>query len=305
MTVLGPLPGKVDGAILPHEHVVANLYRITRDPNHLLIDVDLAIEELKHLKVAGGKLLVDVTNRGLGRDPLTLRRVAAETGIHIVMGSGWYREPYYDQAIHRQTVNDLAAEIESDVRDGADNTGVKSGVIGEIGADQEFISPSEERVLRASARAQKATGLSLVTHAARSAVGLAQLDLLEDEGVDLRRVIIGHCDTYPDPDYHAALARRGAYVSFDTVRGESAWEIRRRVEWITAMRASGYLRQVLLSQDVCMKSHLHAYGGNGYDYVLTGFADHLRANEFDDEDIHVLTWENPYAALTGLQRGSA
>ncbi len=82
------------------------------------------------------------------------------------------------------------------------------------------------------ARVQKRTGLSLTTHTARCPVGLDQPALLEEEGVDPRRVIIGHCDTYPDPDFHDAIARRGAYVQFDNLRGDSEWDTRNKVQWV-------------------------------------------------------------------------
>jgi phosphotriesterase-related protein len=242
-----------------------------------------------------------MTNRELGRNPLGLRRVAVATGLKIVMGCGWYREPYYQSEIYEKTTDRLAEDILLEIEHGVGDTGVRPGIIGEIGCDRNYISPAEERSFRASARAHKRSGLTISTHTVRCSAGLDQLDILQDEGVDLRRVIIGHCDTYPHPEYHEAIAKRGAYVEFDCIRSKFDWEIASRVEWVMLLVAKGYLNQILLSHDCCMKSHLHAYGGNGYDYILRDFVPRLQAKGLASEQIHTLLVKNPIAALTGVR----
>jgi phosphotriesterase-related protein len=243
---------------------------------------------------------VDVTSRNLGRDPAALQRIARETGLSIVMGCGWYTEPYYDRDLQYQSVNQIAEGILRDIVEGVDDTGARAGIIGEIGCDLYHISPVEERVLRAAARVQERTGLAITTHASRCPAGLWQLDILEEEGVDLRRAIVGHCDLYPHPEYHEAIARRGAYVAFDTIRGLNLWDMQCRIEWLKLLVEKGYVRQILISQDVCMKSYTKNYGGQGYDYILTKFVPMLRESGLSKEQIHILTAENPRAALTGV-----
>lgn len=299
MTVLGPIPANEMGITLPHEHLLSDLYRVSGDPDHLLNDVLLAIKEVSRFREAGGSTLIDVTSRGLGRRPDVLRRIALETGLHIVMGCGWYRESYFDQEVYEKSANQIADDIVQDITQGIDGTNIRPGIIGEVGCDRDYISPVEERAFRAAARAHKRTGLTIITHSARCGVGLDQLDLLEEESVDLGRVIVSHCDTYPNPDYHEAVARRGAFVEFDTVRGNCEWETEQRVHWVTLLMDKGYQRQILLSHDVCMRSHLRAYGGNGYDYLLTGFVPRLLEGGLSQEDANILLIGNPRAALTG------
>jgi predicted metal-dependent phosphotriesterase family hydrolase len=301
MTVLGPVPIDRLGITLMHEHLFIDLCRVTRDPDHWLNDLPLTVEEVKRFFDAGGRTLVDVTNRDLGRDPLRVKRVATETGLNIVMGCGWYREPFYRQEIYEKTTKQVAEDIVREIEDGIGDTGVRPGIIGEIGCDRTYISPAEERSFRAAARAHKRTGLSITTHVVRCPAGLDQLNLLEEEGVDLRRVIIGHCCTYPDPNYHEAVARRGAFVEFDIIRSSAEWDIAARVEYVMLLVKKGYLRQILLSHDICMKSHLHAYGGNGYDYVLKDFSPRLLRAGLSQEQIQVLLVENPITALTGAK----
>ena len=300
VTVLGPVPADKLGATLTHEHLILDLSRVTRDANGALNEVPLAIQELGYFSRAGGATVVEVTNRGLGRDPGALAEIARATGLNVVMGAGWYREPFYDRSINERTTNAIADEIVRDLMVGVDDTGIRAGIIGEIGADLHYVSAAEERVLRAAARAHAQTGVTITTHGVRAPVGLAQLAILEDEGVDLSRVVIGHCDLYPHPDFHLAVARRGAFVQFDTIgRGFFEWDINQRLDWVLRLIAQGFLQRILLSHDVCMKPHLRAYGGQGYDYVLTGFVPRLRQAGLSDEQIHTLTVDNPRSALTG------
>lgn len=298
-TVLGPVDPSALGVTLPHEHVFIDLVREYRGDG-LLNDRALAVEELGAFVAAGGRTVVDCTSVGLARDPLALRDVSRATGLHIVMGCGYYRDPYLDdQPLNRLTVDAVTDLIVRDIEEGAEGTDVRAGVIGEIGADRSYISALEERSFRAAARAHHRTGLTITTHAARWPVGLPQLDLLAEEKVDPRRVVVGHCDMVPDPGYHLEVARRGAFVQFDTVQGETEYDTRARVEWVRALAEHGYLERVLLSQDVCLRSNLKAMGGSGYAYVPTGFADRLRAAGFTESDVRLLLVDNPRRALTG------
>jgi predicted metal-dependent phosphotriesterase family hydrolase len=178
MTVRGPIDGDQLGLTLTHEHLLLDLFRVTRIRDQRFRDEPLMIEEAIRFKAAGGGTMVEVTNLGLGRDPAGLRRISEATDLHIVMGSGWYREPFYDhQYIGRRTTRDLADDFVRDIEVG-DESGIRPGIIGEIGADLAWVSPIEERVLRAAARAHLRTGLTITTHAIESPVGLQQLDIL-------------------------------------------------------------------------------------------------------------------------------
>ena len=295
MTVRGPVDPDDLGVTLPHEHVFLDLTREYRG-NGLLNDPALAEAELRHYVDAGGGTLVDVTSGGLQGDPAALRAMSERTGLHIVRGSGFYRRAYFPAYVDELSTDALADLIVADIEEGVD--GVRAGIIGEIGCDQ-VITAVEERSFRAAARAHRRTGLTITTHAARWPVGGAQLDLLVEEGVDPRRVVVGHCDMVPDHDYHLALARRGAWIQFDTVQGVHEYDTRCRLDWLRSLADAGLLGQVLLSQDVCLRSDYAAMGGPGYAYVVTGFADRLKAEGFDDADLRTLLVDNPRRMLTG------
>lgn len=299
MTVTGPKPADVLGFVLPHEHIFLNLMREHRATG-LLSDPDLMARELAAFKDAGGNTVVDCTNIGLGRQPEALRDVARATDLNIVMGSGLYRDPYIDRrSVDARSIDEITESIVCDLTHGVADTGIRAGVIGEIGADRHYVSAIEERSFRAAARAHLATGVTITTHAARWPVGLLQLEILMSEGVDPRHVVIGHTDTVPSFDYHLEIARRGSWVQYDSIRGQSEYDTEVRLRFVLDMIDADHVERLLLSQDVCNRTHLRNGGGTGYSYVATVFLDLLRAKGVSDQEIEQMTVANPRNMLSG------
>jgi phosphotriesterase-related protein len=297
MSVTGPIRSDELGIVLPHEHVFVDIWR-PFGREGVLHDMGLAIQELAPLPALGVRTVVDLSTLEVGRNPVGLREVSMATGVNIVMGCGHYREPYLDnQRIDRLSVDELADEIVEEIEVGVGTTGIRPGVIGEIASEYHRITAVEERCIRAAARAQKRTGLSLTTHAAVYPSGLPQLDIFESEGIPLDRVIIGHCDTVPDQSYHLEIARRGAYVQFDTIRGNREFDLSVRFQYLKNLASAGYLDRILISQDICLRSHLAAYGGSGYGYLADGFLECLRNEGFSQQEIDQMVRVNPARAL--------
>src|SRR5439155_464190 len=162
---------------------------------------------------------------------------------------------------------------------GVDGTGIHPGIIGEIGTDQAWVSPREERVFRAVVRAATRTGLAVSTHAIQSQVGLDQLRILEEEGLDLGRVVVGHADSILDIDYALAVLDRGASIEFDLLGRPGDYAMAREVELVelvVELLERGYASQILLSHDISSNAQLKAYGGAGFGYVAQHFLPHLR-----------------------------
>jgi predicted metal-dependent phosphotriesterase family hydrolase len=305
-TVLGRIePGKL-GWTLPHEHTAIALWHIANrwDYWELRRDEDVIVEELGKFSAAEGSSVVDLTLPGVGRDPEWLARISRATGLNIVMGGGWYRDAYYpvEALIDRRSVDDLADELVREATVGVGDSGVKIGIIGEIGTDKPWLSAREERVHRAAARAARRTGLSITTHAVQSTVGLDQLTVFEEEGADLSRVVIGHADSNPSPAYHRAIVGRGATVEFDFL-GMTFTPLERHgegriVESICELLGQGRVGQILLSQDVCHDSQLTRYGGNGYVHLAETFLPRLRAAGVGEDEIRTMTVDNPRRLLT-------
>ena len=306
MTVLGPVDPASLAFTLPHEHTQCTLWHIQDrwDYWELTPDEPVILEELRLFREAGGTALADLTLPGIGRDPAWLRRLAERSGLHIVMGGGWYRTAYYptEVMIDRRSVDSLADELVREATEGAGDTGIRTGILGEIGTDKPWVTPAEERVFRAVARASRRTGLAISTHAVLSDVGAAQLTILEEEGADPGRVVIGHADSYPQLDHYLSLIARGASIEFDFL-GMSFTPMEkygegRTVELLLELLHRGHADRVLLSQDVCHNSQLRHYEGNGYTYLQTTFLPRLRAAGVSDAEIDQLTIANPRRILT-------
>ncbi len=326
MTARGPIAPEDLGMVLMHEHVFINMMMEERSTG-LLNDYTLMADEVGAFSRAGGGTLVELTTAeltsGASPDPagryggrpatghaeggarainnvLSLVRLSEEVDVHVVIGTGHYRDPFIDQPwFDRAGTQRLTEQIVRDLVVGFSDTGVKAGIIGEVGADRWYVSAAEERAFRAAGRAQRSTGVAVTTHAARWPVGIDQLDILVSEGADPRRVIIGHCDMVNIPEYHEEIARRGAFVQFDTIRGNTEYDTNNRVNLVVNMAQKGYLSQVLLSHDNCHRTHLHITGGAGYDFVPGQFAAALMRAGLSQGDIEQLLVHNPRRALAG------
>ncbi len=305
-TVTGRVNPASLGFVQPHEHTGISLWHIQDrwDYWELTPDDALVLPELEAFRAAGGTTLVDLTLPGVGRDPVRLRRYAEATGLTIVMGAGWYRTAYYppEALIDRRSVDDLADELVREVHDGVGASGVRPGIFGEIGTDKPWLSAQEERVHRAVARAARRTGLAITTHAVMSPVGLAQLRIFEEEGVDPARVVVGHADSYPVLDHDLEIVRRGANLEFDFL-GMSFTPMERFGETrivglVRELIERGHADRILLSLDVCHNGQLKAYGGNGYTYLLETFLPRLRDAGVPEVAIRTMTVDNPARILT-------
>jgi len=304
-TVLGPIEPSALGFTLPHEHTQIALWHIQDrwDYWQLTRDEPVILDELAMFRAAGGSGLVDLTLPGVGRDPLWLRGLAEAGGLHLVMGCGWYRTAYYppEARIDRRAVDDLADELVAEIEVGVGESGVRPGIIGEIGTDKPWVSPAEERVHRAAARAAQRTGLAITTHAVMSDVGLAQLRIFAEEGADPGRVVIGHADSFQVLEHYVAIIERGANIEFDFLGMPWPTEHHaetRTVELVCELLSRGHVDRVFLSQDVCHDTQLKRNAGNGYVYLFETFLPRLKTAGVSDAEIETMTVANPRRLLT-------
>ncbi|WP_329071837.1 phosphotriesterase family protein [Streptomyces sp. NBC_01429] len=302
-TVAGPLPvAAVRGPALAHEHLVLDLDR-TGD-GAAVLDAkrhrSAVTTELSALREEFGLcLVVELTCRGMGRDPRALARVSAESGVAVVAATGWYYEPFHPHDIGTASVEQLTETLVHEITAGFGDTGIRPGVLGEIGSHGDRPSEPETRALLASARAALATGLSVATHAQLGRGGPAQLELLTGTGLPAHRISIGHQDLLDEPSVHRELAASGAYVAFDTVGKESYQSDGTRLRLLLALLEAGHADRALLSCDISRHGYLEAEGGQGYGHLLRSFLPRLRAAGVDDDLIDLMTRRNPVRFLTG------
>ncbi len=308
------VPGPVDPEAKVAMPLLGTLHRnpfLLRD-NLILDDVDLAIAEVQEFKDAGGSCLVDVSSIGIRMDLAGVQQVSRETRVHIVQGTSFYLEDSLPPWVFEASVDELADIIVRDIEEGIEDTGIRAGIIGEVGTMK--LTELEVRVLRASARAQLATGaaISLHTHP-HFRFGEETVALLIEEGVPVDRIIVGHMDenlvTFEPGlaylDYHYRLADLGVWLQYDTFGAECYYDSTgmrepldsERACAVAAVSARGHLDQLLLGQDVWLKQSLKSFGGQGYSHLLTAVPVMLRHFGLTDEQIRTMMVDNPRRVL--------
>ena len=338
-TVLGPVdPGQL-GRTLTHEHILFDgswvetrfpsasdqaffekpvsqeilgrlRYRLkpNRD-NGRLDDIETAIEEVGLFKQYGGGTLVEASSIGIGRDPIGLARVSNATGVNIVMGASFYVNTHHPPGMDDLTEEDIVALIVGDITEGADGTGIRSGIIGEVGCDWP-LTDNERKVLRASARAQRITAAPMLIHPGRDETApLEIIDFLDRAGADLSHTIMGHLDrTVFERDTLKRIAESGCYMEWDLFGWGGSYYAKnldidmpsddQRLERIAWISSEGYGRKVVVAQDICTKARLEKFGGHGYSYILDHIAPRMLSRGFTPEGVHDILVSNPAELLT-------
>jgi phosphotriesterase-related protein len=287
--------------------------------NLRLDDEETAAAEVARFREAGGRTIVDLTTDEIGRNPAALARLARRTGVNVVMGCGHYIGRSHPPGLAERGVAALAEGMIHDLTEGIAVDGDegrgrgRAGAIGEIGTSDP-IEPAERTVLEAACRAQLATGAALYVHLDPwGRAGHAALDICEGAGVSPERVVLCHMDPSlagGDLSYARSLALRGAWVSIDICGDEDAYGGRgmptdtARVAAVCAAFDEGWGDRLLLAQDVCLKSQLHAFGGRGYDHLLTGIAPALRVAGLREQAVVELLVDHPRRVLAGGAPGN-
>jgi phosphotriesterase-related protein len=232
------------------------------------------------------------------------------------MGAGWYRHAWHPAKHETRTVESLAAEIVRDVTEGVGDTGIRAGIIGEVAAMEIVTHPqdsAEVKGIRAAARASRATGAAISLHQwVGDGVALSRtLDILESEGADLSRVIVGHVDGIVSNDVSrlTRVLRRGVTLQFDLfgtpyTLSNPRLDTRPMADAIAALVKAGFGDRILMSHDVCTKIQQHAYGGKGLDFVQLQVVPYLRERGVSDADIRRITVDNPRRLLAFAAPGS-
>lgn len=297
MTVRGPVPPDELGHTQTHDHVFADIswarHRWVAMP---ITDEVQMTEEIRLYKEAGGGAIVDCGLEHIGRQPEALRRISEATGVHIIMGTGFYREPYYPEFVDKWTTARLAEYIIDEIENGWADTGIRPGVIGEIGIDKRWVQGVEERVIRAAARAHHATGLAVTTHTPPHTALLFH-EILQEEGVPPDRIIFGHLDNTLEMDELERIAATGAYIQFDLIGIDWINSDRRRAEFLAELIRRGHRDRLLAAQDMPARPRLKTNGGHGYQHLIDNFLPMLRAEGVDEDDIHRITRTNPARVL--------
>jgi phosphotriesterase-related protein len=280
--------------------------------NVRLDDEELMIKEVLMFRNAGGGTIVDLTNIGLARDPLALARISRATGLNIVMGSGYYIKSSHPPELTDMTEPEITDRITKEVLEGVDGTDIRSGIIGEIGCSDP-LDETEKKALRAAAASQQRTGAAINVHPSpKDSLALEILDILKNAGADLTRTIISHVDQWGfSEDTCRKITDAGCFIEFDGFGNEGVFLDRQTgtlvgcandaalvAKRIGKLISRGYLNNILISGDICLKYLLSTYGGYGYAHIPRDIVPVMQWCGLSQEHINRLLVENPKQALT-------
>jgi phosphotriesterase-related protein len=233
-----------------HEHVITRSPGMWENWPHLFDRAAVmarAIDKLGEAKAAGVRTIVDLTTVDLGRDVAFIAEAAQKSGIQAIVATGiWWQPPRY---VNSHTPDQVAELFVLDIERGCQGTDIRAGII-KCATDEAGVTPAIETVLRASARAHRATGVPISTHTyAAGKMGLEQQRIFRDEGVDLSRVIIGHSGDTEDLEYLQELTGAGSYIGMDRFGIHRLLPTERRVATIAELCRRGLSRSIVLSHD--------------------------------------------------------
>lgn len=298
-TVLGDIDPTDLGVCYPHEHVLCSPPPDVADRDLEMDSEAAAIQELTWFKQAGGHALVDMTPADYGRNAPGMKRVSEATGIHIIATTGLHKDKYSARMVKDKSIEELADHFARDVMEGVDGTDIKAGVI-KAASSLNTITPNEEKVFRAAAKAHHMTGAAISTHTEAGTMGLEQIQLLTAEGADPQHIIIGHIDRKLEWDYHLAMLKTGVTLSYDQISKEKYVPDSQRVEFILRLVKEGFGKQIVLGGDLARKSYWPSYGtggGPGLTYILWRFIPWLRSEGLSEDAIQDLLVNNPARVL--------
>lgn len=337
-TVLGDIPAEQAGITLTHEHLRYAYAGCEYDHNSVWNVDEVAAQVGQTMRNGmhqhGICTLVDLTPPELGRHPRLMAETQRISGVNIVATTGFYGEhnaigmPFYWR---RKTIEYMEEMMVRDVTEGmvydGCQTSYRAGVIkvstGALTSTPTPVSPNgtrigiyEEKAIRAAARAQRKLGCAINTHThpvdwTVTNPGVEMLDVMEQEGVDPGKVIIGHCFIKVELPQLLELCQRGANLQIDHIgipwMHDSADELDDEMAvLICELADKGYLDRLVFSYDRFF------YHGRGpitveepdqfntkvpYGYLFDSFAPRLNRKGFGDAELRQVLVHNAHRLL--------
>ena len=311
-TTLGPLPlSQLGTRINAHDHLFLDSGPGgVNVPDFLLDDVDKTTAEIQRWADAGGGAIVD-TMPTSGRNVDKCVEVSRRTGVPIIMSTGFHKGAYYwpDHWRYLYDEDEMVELVLAEITEGIERSNyrgpivrrspVKAGVM-KVAGEYNRVTGNMKKLIRVVGRVHQQTGTPVYAHTEHGTAALEILDLLEEAGVPLTRVLICHLDRNPDLFLHKQVIERGAFLEYDT---PSRFKYQPESIVIALMRSlieAGYGDRLMLGGDMARRSYLKAYGGGpGFEYLLTEFTPRLIKEGFGEAELYKIWEDNPRRWLAG------
>lgn len=306
-TTLGELsPAQLGSRINAHDHLFIDSGPVVwKERDFVLDDEAKTTAEVQRWADAGGGAVVDTMPQGGGRNVRKCIAVSQATQVPIILSTGFHKAYYYwpDHWRYSYSEDTMVELIQAEITEGVDcneysgpiveRSSVKAGVM-KVAGEYNYVPEDMRKVIRVLGRVFQATSTPIYAHTEHGTAAELILDLLEEAGVPPQAVLICHLDRNPDMYVHKAVARRGAFLEYDT---PSRFKYQPESVVIRLMRdmfEAGYGDRLMLGGDMARRSSLTAYGGGpGFEYLLTQFTPRLQAEGFSEDELDMIWRANP------------
>lgn len=298
LTVTGPIDPQELGPTLPHEHIMVDFIGADQTGPHRWDAEEVfrtMLPYLQSIRALGVTAFIDCTPDYLGRDVIILKRLAQETGLHILTNTGFYKEPYLPRYAFDLSAEQLANKWIAEILQGIPGSDVHAGFI-KIAVFRESLKPMQQKIVRAACKTHNATGATIACHTGHGPAALEILDLMREENTPSDALVVVHMNSEKDRGYHYQAAERGAWLEYDNI---GSWPVEQHLALLQDMCDRGYADQLLLSMDRGWYQVGEPAGGviKSFDYLFAEFIPLMREAGFADQLIHQLTTTNPAKAF--------
>jgi phosphotriesterase-related protein len=313
-TVTGPVDTAALGQVLMHEHVFVLTPDVQQNYPEEWGSEDArvadAVAKLTALAATGVRTIVDPTVVGLGRYIPRIQRVAEQVDLNIVVATGCYtykdvpfffhhRGPALDAALGTSVPDPMVDMFVGDLEQGIAGTGVRAAFL-KCAIDAPGLTTGVERVMRAVARAHGRTGAPITVHThPGTRQGLAVQRVFAEEGVDPRRVVLGHSGDTTDADHLSELADAGFLLGMDRFGINLDTTFEARADIVVEMCRRGYAESMVLSQDAACyidwvdPAVMAMLTDWRYTHIHEDVLPYLREHGVTDEQIDTMLVANP------------
>lgn len=305
MTLAGEIPASSLGFTLMHEHLMICDWNFRMaDPDFLDYKKTLntIVEVLKHARKSGVRTLVDATTSNMGRDIALMAEAARLSDLNIIASAGYY---LLEGGLMRYISGEsLLNGLLKELTEGISGTNIRAGIV-KAATDKTGLSEDNKRCLHACGKAAALTGVPIITHSRPPGTryGLFQLDIFEEEGVDLRKVVIGHYRNGDSISYAREVMDRGAYIAFDQMNFNEHQIVfnQKRIKELVDL---GYENQLILSHDAVINYHYDSddrhdmkdyvnYAPDSLSYLIGKGSMKLKEAGISDEVLKKIFYDNP------------
>lgn len=300
-TVLGDIDSGRLGFTMAHEHILTHPRGSgsKAESGHHLDSVEKAVQMLEEFKAVGGGGVAEATPRSWGRNARGMVEASRKSGVHVIACTGYIcQEHGMGPEVDEQSISEIADEMCSDILVGMDGTDSRAGWV-KAGSAYMHITPNEEKVIRAGVRAAASTGVCLHTHTTNGTMGIEQIEIALDEGMDPERMIVAHVDRNPDLWYHRKMLATGASLIYDGPGKAKYYPDSLRVDLLRQLVEDGYEDQLMLCNDMGRRSHHTAWGyGPGWQWIKQRFLPRLLEEGFSQSLVDKFMIHNPARMYT-------